>query len=89
MTKEEFINFLEEHDIHYTEYTDNGLDQVYVLSREEYEKKKKNPRKYKYLYVPYIRVSHFDEPTWYTRENGWTQYMEVNKVLDKAIEIGA
>lgn len=87
MTREEFINFLKEHDIPYSEYTGHGLDQVWVYSKEEYEKIKKHPRKYKDLYVPYLRVSHFDE-TWYTRENGVTGYMSEDRVLEKCLKLG-
>lgn len=86
MSRQEFIDFLVEKNIPYREYTEKGLDQVYVFSKGEYELKKKHPRKYSYLYVPYIRISHFDEVEWYTRENGYTCYMNVDRILEKCME---
>lgn len=82
MTRQEFIDFLVENEIPYSEYTEKGLDQVWVFAKMEYKLKKKHPRKYKDLYVPYLRVSHFDEDRWYTRYNGWTSYMSVDRVLE-------
>lgn len=88
MTREEFINFLKENDIPFDEYTEHGLDQVYVYSKGEYQLKRKHPRKYKNLYVPYLRVSHFDEDRWYTRENGWCEHMNQDRVLEKCLYLG-
>ena len=89
MTRGEFINLLVEKKIPYQEYTEKGLDQVYVYSKDEYEKKQNHPKKYADLYVPYLRVSNFDRDVWYTRENGWTQWMTQEKVLAKCEELGA
>lgn len=89
MTRSEFINFLNSNDIPYEEYTENGLDQVYVFSKREFNEKKKHPKKNADLYVPYLRVSHFDGIEWYTRENGWTCYMSIDKILKKCKELGA
>lgn len=88
MTREEFIEFLETNGIPYSECTVNGLDQVYVFSKDEYEKKEANPRKYKDLSVPYLRISHFDEYPWYTRENGCCCYMDEESVMDIVKELG-
>lgn len=41
MTRSEFIRFLEANYIPYEEYTENGLDQVYVFSKKEFNEKKK------------------------------------------------
>lgn len=89
MTRQEFINYLEINEIPYSEYTENGADMVYVFSKVEYNKKKAHPRKYKNLYVPYLRVSHFDEYRWYTRDNGLCGYMSIKKVMDIVKELGA
>ena len=89
MTRQEFIEFLVSNDIPHEEYTENGADMVYVFSKDEFEKKKKHPRKYANLYVPYLRVSHFGEGNeWYTRESGWTCYMSQEKVIRKCKELG-
>lgn len=88
MTREEFIEFLKERDIPFTEYTENGLDQVYVFSRRAYMLKTKYPRRYKNLYVPYLRVSNFNGE-WYTRQDGWCEYMPVCNVLKICRELGA
>ena len=91
MKRAEFINYLVENNIPYTEYVveDKGIDQVYVFSRKEHEMVKAHPKKYKNLYVPYLRVSHFDGDRWYTRENGFTSYMSIEKILGKCKELGA
>lgn len=86
MTREEFINVLKEHDIPFEDLSNNdiyvdGYDGVYVFSRKEYSLKKKHPRKYKNLYIPYIRVSNFGGE-WYTRQDGWCCYMPEEKVID-------
>ena len=88
MTREEFINFLKEHEIPFSEDTDNGMDMVYAYSKVEYELKKKHPRKFKNLYVPYLRVSNFDGE-WYTREDGWCCCLGKCTVLDKCLKLGA
>lgn len=87
MTREDFINFLKEKDIPFEEYTEHGLDQVWVYSKGEYELKKKNPRKYKNLYVPYLRVSNFDGD-WYTRDNGLCGYMSPVRVMEICLYLG-
>lgn len=88
MTKAEFVEFLEELGAPYEEVEINGLEQVYVYSRREYELKRKYPRKYKDLYLPYLRVSNFGGEL-YTRENGWCEYMPDSIVLEKCKELGA
>ena len=89
MTRTEFVKFLEENNIPFTEYTQNGADMVYVFERKAYEEKKKHPRKNKDMYVPYLRVSHFDEKSWYTRDNGYCCYMNQKTVLEKVKKLGA
>ena len=89
MTKELFIDFLDRREIPYQERDINGLELVYVFSKKEFLLKQKHPKKYKDLYVPYLRVSHFDEDRWYTRDNGWTSYMSISRILEKCKELGA
>lgn len=87
MTREQFIEMLNENDVHYEEYTEKGMDQVWIFSRKEFELKKRHPRTYKDLYVPYLRVSHFNErdKQWYTKENGWTSWMNIKDVINKVL----
>lgn len=91
MTREEFIKYLENNNIPFEDAskTIKGYDAVYVVSKREYEKKRNYPRKYKDLYVPYLRVSHFDEERWYTRENGWVEYKTQEEIMKIVKELGA
>lgn len=89
MTRDDFVNYLRDNGIPYYEYNVNGLYQVYVYSRKEYEMKKAHPRKNKNLYIPYLRVSHFDGDRWYTRENGVTGYKSVKQIMNIVEKLGA
>lgn len=89
MKREEFINYLVKKNIPYSEYTENGADMVYVYNRREVELKKAHPRKYKDLFVTYLRVSHFDEDMLYTRDCGICGYMNEKEVMRKVRELGA
>lgn len=80
--REKFIQFLKNNEIHYSEYTCNGLDAVYVFSRKEYEEVMKHPRKNKDMYVPQVRVSHFNEDRLYVKDNGWIRHMTYSDVID-------
>lgn len=91
MTREEFIEFLSEHGIPFTcDYLACKYDGVYVFSKKEYNLKKIHPRKYKDLYVPYIRVSDFGHKRGrvYTRENGLVGYKDLSEVLDICLKYG-
>ena len=82
MTRQDFINYLVKLGVPFSEYTENGADMIYIHSRKEYEEKRNHPRKNKDLFVPYIRVSHFDElPRLYTRNNGYCCYMKLEDVI--------
>ena len=84
--RNDFIKWLEKKGIHHSEYTEKGLDQVYVYSKEEYEKRQNHPRKYKDLYVPYLRVSQFDGwPNLYVRDNGYCEYMNIQDIVRECI----
>jgi len=87
MYREDFIDFLKENNLHYCENTVKGLDEVYVFSTVEFEAKHTHPRKFKNLYVPYLRVSNFDGD-WYVRDNGYCSYMPCEVVLEKCLELG-
>lgn len=89
MKREAFIKYLEKKNIPYSEYTMNGADMVYVYNRREFELKKAHPRKYKDLFVAYLRVSHFDEDMLYTRDCGICGYMNEKEVMRKVKELGA
>jgi len=78
ITYEEMITWLNEHKARFQENEVNGLRQIYVYSKEEYDMKNAHPKKYKNLYVPYIRLSWHPEErddAIYTRWNGDTRYM--------------
>lgn len=87
MTKQEWISYLDSIGAIYQEYDNDGeLDQIYVRSKDEYKMKEAHPRKYKDLYIPYIRLSHFDDNRVYTRENGVTGYQSndrVKRIIEK------
>ena len=84
MKREDLVKFLVENDIPFMErkLDYKGLDQIYVFERKARELKMLHPRKYKNLFVPCIRVSHFDEERWYTRDCGWTEWKKPEEVID-------
>jgi hypothetical protein len=84
--RNDFVNWLEKKGIPHCEYTENGLDQVYVFSKKEYEMKQKHPRKNKDLYVPQLRVSQFDGwPDLYVKDNGYCEYMNIQDIVRQCI----
>lgn len=87
MSSKEFMEFLDSIGARY-EYTDNDgkLEQIYVFDKDAYDKKKKHPRKYKDLYVSYLRVSNFNADL-YTRQNGICKYMPDSIVKEICIEL--
>ena len=87
--KDELIIYLIENDIPYHEDTRiKDHYAIYIFDKDAYEKKQKHPRKYKDLYIPYLRVSHFDEEYPYTRQDGWCQYMSKDKIMDIVDKLG-
>ncbi len=87
--KDELIIYLIENEIPYYEETSiKDYYAIYIYGKDEYEKKHAHPRKYKDLYVPYLRVSHFDEERPYTRQNGWCQHMSKERILEIVDELG-
>ena len=87
--KDELIIYLIENDIPYYEETSiKDYYAIYIYEKDAYEKKHKHPRKYKDLYVPYLRVSRFDEERPYTRQDGWCQYMSKERVLEIVDKLG-
>lgn len=71
---EKFINYCDEHKIPYNLENYNGTEFMYVYNSERYKLKTTKPRKYKDLYVPYIRIS-FHDGDWFVRNNGICEYM--------------
>ena len=101
MTREDFKKILDENHVKYIEVKprdDWDYYQIYVEDRRAKELKDSHPKKYKNIYVPYIRVSHFDGSEkygietkigyLYTRENGYTCYMKEKEVIKKCKEYG-
>ncbi len=80
MTRKDFIDFLANHSIPYKEYTECGLDFVYVYPRKDYEKGEIRP---------YIRVSHFDKERWYTRNCGICSYENPKVIMRQCLRLGA
>lgn len=73
--------YLEKIGARYTVVVTNGYEQVYVLEKDAYEKRDKNPRKYKDLYVSYLRISKPDDnKNLYTRNDGICGYMTDEKI---------
>lgn len=88
MNRKQFLDLVKELGVPFSEYTENGADIIYVFSKKEYELKKKHPRKYKDLFVPYLRVSHFYEYTrWYVRDCGLTGYRNPSDVIKQVKEM--
>lgn len=82
MTREDFIKYLEDNKIPYQEdHSIPNYDGVWVMDKDAYELSRKHPRKYKSLYVSYLRVSHFDEERPYTRRDGDCKYMDWTDVM--------
>lgn len=87
--KDELIIYLIENKIPYYEETSiKDYYAIYIFEKDAYEKKKKHPRKYKNLYVPYLRVSHFDEERPYTRQDGICGYMSKERIIDIVDQLG-
>jgi len=86
MTIGEFVNFLDNHAVHY-EVDHRVMVNIYVFEKRSFEKKEKHPRKNKDLYVPYLRVSHFDGPYWYVRDNGWCHWAKPEEVLTQILKM--
>ena len=90
-TKFEFLTWLDEIGARFNDCTElyKGQDTVYVYSRKEYDLKKEKPRKYKGLYIPYLRVSwHEEHPdSLYTRRDGWCGYMSLENVKEVCKEL--
>ena len=87
MKQAEFIEIIEKMGLVY-----NVIEEtkgVYIHDKGLYELKKKHPRKYSNLYVPYYRVSMFeDSPNFeghdglYVRDNGITGYKPLKRILE-------
>ena len=90
MTKDEFINFLKENDIQYTDEVLDGKDGlmtlIYIYGKPidiitfNGEKKK---------YTPYLRVSHFGERAGmaYTRQDGLVGWRSDEWIYKESIEL--
>ena len=90
MTRSEFIDWLESVGaIYYANDENDATDAVYIFGKKEFELKKKFPRKYAKLYLPYLRVSHFGERgnSLYTRDNGWCEWMSPENVKDICVKL--
>lgn len=84
MTREEFIEYLKTTGLEYYDASSDfkvEYDGLYIFGCES-KLKRKHPRKYKNLYVRYIRVSGFDSNEWYVRDNGITYYACEKKVME-------
>ena len=91
MTCLEFIEFLREKGAAY-QVVDNHDHpevgpQVYVFDKDAYTKVRKHPRKYKDLYVPYLRVSRFetDGDTVYVRDDGYCTWEYEENVKEAVV----
>lgn len=83
MLKEQWINYLNENNAVYEEEKVNDTSFIYVMSKKEYKLSKK--RAYKHIYVPYLRLSHFENGKQYVRDNGYCETLtdEVVKTILK------
>lgn len=87
--KDELIIYLIENDIPYYEETSiQNYYAIYIHDKDAYNKKKKHPRKYKDLYVSYLRLSHFENDRAYTRYDGWCCYMSKERIMNIVDKLG-
>lgn len=63
-------DYVEKIGARFTDITTNGLRQIYVYDKGEYDLKKSHPQKYHGLYVSYIRISDHGGDGLYTRVDG-------------------
>lgn len=75
-TKQDFLKYLEEIWAKYEVIERGGIDFVYVYDKKAYTEKRD--------FVPYIRVSHFDDPEWYVRDCGICEEMNPECVCLRA-----
>lgn len=75
-TKQDFIAYLDEIGAKHEEKTVNGIEFVYVYDEKAYGKKSD--------FVPYMRVSHFDNDEWYVRDCGWCEDRSPEDICNKA-----
>ena len=87
--KDELIIYCIENEIPYYEETQiKDYYAIYIHDKDAYEKKRKHPKKYKDLYVPYLRVSHFDEERPYTRQDGWCEHKTKEQIMNIVDKLG-
>jgi hypothetical protein len=75
-TKQDFLKYLEEIGAKYEVIEKGGIDFAYVYDKKAYTKKRD--------FVPYIRVSHFDDHEWYVRDCGICEEMDPECVCLRA-----
>lgn len=78
--------YLKEIGAAWTVMTDLGFEQVYIFEKTAYDKVKKQPRKYKDLYVPYLRISDHGGNGLYTRRDGICGEMsddDIKEIIDE------
>lgn len=73
---EQVKEYLDKIGARYETVTTGDFKQIYVFEKDAYDKKHKHPRKYKDLYVSYLRIScHPGHIGLYTRRDGICGYM--------------
>lgn len=79
--------YLDEIGARYNVVSINGFEMIYVFEKDAYDNKKKHPRKYKDLYVSYLRISKHDgDERFYTKMDGITRYLpdyRIKKIIDE------
>lgn len=75
-TKLDFIQYLKQIGAKFEEITVSGMEFVYVYDKAAYDNKAG--------YIPYIRVSHFEDELWYVRDCGWCDDYEPEAICKKA-----
>lgn len=88
-TRTDFIELLDQIDAEYQ--VDDmprpegvSYDGIYIFDKLACKLKRNRPNKYKDLYIPYLRVSHFQEKNgvWYTKHNGVCRWMKFYEALN-------
>lgn len=80
MYKEDIIELIKELDLPYQVYKHELLEgeeyeAIYVYGKRSYMLRTKYPRRYKNLYQPYLRISHYYEGRLYVRDNGYCEFV--------------
>jgi len=79
MLKKDIIKLLDRKGISYMEQNVNGVEFVYAYGKSVFVGQGRE----RHEYIPYIRMSHFEERRTYVRDNGWCEFYNNEKLTNK------